>query len=60
MYQLLTYILYSGLFLTGKYFTNKHILTFQGKNFHELSRVLRDLILLVNIFRVKFSQMATD
>ena len=53
-------ILYSGLFLTGKHFTNKPILTFQRENFCESSRALSDLILLVHIFRVKFLRMATD
>ena len=39
---------------------NWSIATFQGKNFHKWSRALYDLMFLVNILMVKFSEMTTD
>ena len=54
-----TYVLYySGLFLRRKRFMNWPIPTLRGENFHKSSRAFYDLMFLVNILRVKFSDMA--
>ena len=51
---------YSRLFLRGKFFTNRAILSFSRGKFSRIVTDCKEYLLKVSISRVKFSQIVFD